>query len=134
MFSLYPHSGDWKQALTVRHGYEFNYKVRAMQVQPHAGSSPAEHAFATLEPENVVLTALKKAEDDNGLIFRMYEWAGKSADVKVRVPKGATGATLTNMMEKAEGNPLTVVHDEVTVPIHPFEILTFRVDYPHEKQ
>jgi len=133
-FSLYPHSGDWKQALTVRHGYEFNYKLRAMQVQPHAGSSPAEHAFATVEPENVVLTALKKAEDDNGLIFRMYEWAGKSADVKVRVPKGATGATLTNLMEKAEGSPLTVVHDEVTVPIHPFEILTFRVDYPHERQ
>jgi len=28
-YSLYPHTGDWKQALTVRCGYEFNYKLLA---------------------------------------------------------------------------------------------------------
>ena len=25
-YALYPHAGDWKQALTVRHGYEYNYQ------------------------------------------------------------------------------------------------------------
>ena len=34
-YSLYPHGGDWKTALTVRHGYEYNYRLRAMQVEPH---------------------------------------------------------------------------------------------------
>ena len=65
-YALYPHGGDWKQALTVRHGYEYNYKLQAMQVEAHTGSLPAEHAYVTVKPENVVLTALKKAEDDNG--------------------------------------------------------------------
>jgi len=32
-------------------------------------------------------------------------------------------------MEKPEGSPLQVAGDVVKVPIHPFEILTIRVDY-----
>ena len=129
-YALYPHGGDWKQALTVRHGYEYNYKLQAMQVEAHTGSLPAEHTYVTVKPENVVLTALKKAEDDSALIFRVYEWAGKSGDVEIHVPKGATGATLTNLMEKPEGSALNVVNDKVTAPIHPYEILTVRVEYP----
>jgi alpha-mannosidase len=132
-YALYPHGGDWKQALTVRHGYEYNYKLQAVQVEAHTGSLPAEHTYVTVKPENVVLTALKKAEDDNGLIFRVYEWAGKSGDVEIHVPKGATGATLTNLMEKPEGSALEVVNDTVTAPIHPYEILTVQVNYSHKQ-
>jgi alpha-mannosidase len=86
-YALYPHGGDWKQALTVRHGYEYNYRLQATQVQVHSGSLPAEFAYVTVKPENVVLTALKKAEDANGLIFRVYEWAGKSGTSKSMCPK-----------------------------------------------
>ncbi len=128
-YALYPHAGDWKQALTVRHGYEYNYRLQATQVQAHTGNLPAEFAYVTVNPENVVLTALKKAEDANGLIFRVYEWAGKSGDVEIHVPKGATEATITNLMEKPEGEALKIVDGTVTAPIHPYEILTVRVGY-----
>ena len=132
-YALYPHSGDWKSALTVRHGYEYNYTLSALQVQPHTGGLPAAYAYVTAKPENVVLTALKKAEDENALILRFYEWAGKSSDIQIHVPKGATGATLTNLMEKPEGIALQVSNDTVTAPIHPYEILTVRVDYQHKQ-
>jgi alpha-mannosidase len=129
-YALYPHGGDWKQALTVRHGYEYNYKLHAMQVEAHTGSLPAKNSYVSVKPENVVLTAMKKAEDENGLVFRVYESAGKSGDVEIHVPKGATGATVTNLMEKSEGTELKVTGDTVTAPIHPWEILTVRVNYP----
>lgn len=77
-----------------------------------------------------MLTPLKKAEDSNALIFRVYEWAGKAGDVQFHVPKGATGATITNLMDKPEGTELRAVDDTVSAPIHPYEILTVRVDYP----
>ncbi len=132
-YALYPHGGDWKQALTVRHGYEFNYKLQATQVLAHSGALPTTYGYVTVKPENVVLTALKKAEDENGLIFRVYEWAGKSSDVQIHIPKGAVAATVTNLMEKPEGSALPLSTDTVTVPIHPYEILTVRVDYPRGK-
>ena len=129
MYALYPHAGDWKQALTVRHGYEFNYPLTAMQVQAHAGSRKAEHSFAGVAEENVVLTAVKKAEGGDGLIFRFYEWAGKSGSVTLRIPPGATSATIANLMEKPEGSPIAVVDDQVNVPVSPFQIQTVLVHY-----
>jgi alpha-mannosidase len=130
-YALYPHAGTWKDALTVRHGYEYNYPLTAVVTTAHAGSLPASHSFASVAPENVVLTAMKKAEDAKGLIFRVYEWAGKETTAEFHVPTGATGATVTNLMETPEGAPLTVVGDVVKAPIHPYEILTIRVDYPN---
>ena len=129
-YALYPHAGTWKDALTVRHGWEYNYPLQALVASEHAGSLPAEHSFASVDPDNVVLTAVKKAEDAKGLIFRVYEWAGKNATVDFHVPPGASGATVTNLMEKPEGEPITVTGNEVQVPIHPYEILTVRVNYP----
>lgn len=129
-YALYPHAGTWKEAMTERHGYEYNYPLTAEVTSAHPGSLPARHSFASVEPENVVLTAVKKAEDSNGLIFRFFEWAGKDATVELHVPPGATSATVTNMMEQAEGKPLVVTGDVVKAPIHPYEILTVRVDYP----
>ena len=130
-YALYPHAGTWKEALTVRHGYEYNYPLIAVVTTAHPGSLPASHSFASVSPENVVLTAVKKAEDANGLIFRVYEWAGKETIAEFHVPPGATGATVTNLMETPEGSPLAVVGDVVKAPIHPYEILTIRVDYPN---
>jgi alpha-mannosidase len=133
-YALYPHAGTWKDALTVRHGWEYDYPLQAVVTTAHAGSLPPEHSFASVEPDNVVLTAVKKAEDQNGqgvngLIFRAYEWAGKETTAEFHVPPGATGATVTNLMEQPEGEPLPVTGDVVKVPIHPYEILTIRVDY-----
>lgn len=133
-YALYPHAGSWKQAMTERRGYQYNYELRAQQVAAHAGSLPLEHSYASVAQDNVVLTAVKKAEDDNGLIFRVFEWAGKQGDVTFTVPAGATAATETNLMEKSVGSSLSLSGDKVTAHISPYEILSIRVDYPHATQ
>jgi alpha-mannosidase len=130
-YALYPHAGTWQQAMSVRHGYEFNYPLIATQVEAHTGTLPASHSFVSVKGDDVVLTALKKAEDSDGLVVHLYEWAGKDGEIELTVPPGATGATVTNLMEKPEGQPLPISGDHVTVPIHPYEILSLRVDYPH---
>ena len=131
-YSLYPHSGDWKQSLTVRRGYEFNYKLMAAQVQPHSGVLPAVHSFVDVKEDNVVLTALKKAVDSEALLLRFYEWAGRAGDVHIMVPGGgATGAQRTNLMEQPQGPALAITaNNEIAVPVHPYEIVSLRVDYP----
>ena len=133
-YALYPHTGDWKQALSVRHGYEFNYRLKAMQVEAHTGALPAEHSFAGIAEKNVVLTAMKQTEDGKGLLLRFYEWAGKSGDVTLTVPAGAESASVANLMEKPEGSPLTVTGGKVTVPVTPYQIQTVRLDYTPKSQ
>jgi alpha-mannosidase len=134
-YALYPHAGDWKQALSVRHGYNFNYRLKAMQVESHTGELPQQHSFAGIQNTNVVLTAMKRSEDGKGLVMRFYEAGGKGGDITLNVPSGATSATVVNLMEKPEGSPLSVTADKVTVPVTPYQIQTLRVDYtpPTEK-
>ena len=134
-YVLYPHAGDWKSAMTVRHGFDYNYKLHALQVTSHAGTMPLEHSFISVKGDNVVLTAVKKAEDTDALILRFYEWAGKTGDVQLTVPKGATAATFTNLMEKPEGAALNLVDSsQVTVPVTPYSIETVQFAYPHDQQ
>ena len=80
-----------------------------------------------------MLTALKKAEDGDALLLRFYEWAGKTADVQISLPEGASSASLTNLMENPETKPLSVANQQITVPVHPFEIISLRVEFsqPH---
>ncbi len=129
-FALYPHAGSWREAMTVRHGYDFNFPLTAMQVQPHTGALPAEHSFVSVAPSDIVLTAMKKAEDTHSLEFHFYEWAGKSGELALRVPPGATGAVETNLMETPEGSALPMQNNELRLPFKPYEILAVRVDYP----
>jgi alpha-mannosidase len=130
-YALYPHAGDWKEALTVRRGYEYNYKLFCTPVDAHSGELPPRHSFIAVEPRNVVLTAVKKAEDSNALIVRFYEWGGIDGNTRVQVPKGATEARLSNLLEQPEGSPLSIENgDTITVPTHPYEIVTVNVEYP----
>ena len=36
-YALYPHAGTWKDALTVRHGWEYNYPLTAVVTTAHPG-------------------------------------------------------------------------------------------------
>src|SRR5437588_6912280 len=107
-YSMYPHVGTWRDAETVRRGLELNYRLLPVAVEKHEGALPATYSFVQLEPNNVVLTAMKKAEDDDALVLRFYEWAGKEGDVRVQLPARAHSATETDLMEKVLGElPLT---------------------------
>jgi alpha-mannosidase len=127
-YSVYPHGGGWKDALTIRQGYQLNYKVIAMQVEKHQGALPAEHSFLSTPNENIIVSAMKKAENDDGLVLRFYEWAGKTGDVRLQVPPGAASATETGMMEKPIG-PVSLENNEVAIPIKPYEIKTIKIEY-----
>ncbi len=132
-YSLYPHGGGWKDALTIRRGYELNYKLIAVPTEKHQGVLPAEHSFVQTPAENVIVTALKKAEDDNELVLRYYEWAGKDSEVKLQLPPGAKSAAETDLMERSIGS-IPVRNDSVTLHTKPYEIKTVKVQYADTPQ
>jgi alpha-mannosidase len=129
-YSLYPHAGTWKEALTVRQGYEVNYPLMATTTTQHAGTLPPSQSFFSMQEDNVVITAIKKDADDNSLIVRFYEWAGKKGEVHLTLPQPATSASATNLMERVEG-PLTLdaTGKIVTVPTNAYEIKTVKVQF-----
>jgi alpha-mannosidase len=131
-YAMFPHAGDWREAGTERQGYELNYPVLAHQVQAHEGSLPPAHSFVQIQPANVILTAIKKAEDDNSAIFRFFEFEGKDSQVELALPEAATAAVQTNLMEKEE-SPVSLSADgrKVSASIGHYEIKTVKVTFPN---
>ncbi len=148
-YSLYPHGAGWREAGTVRRGYELNYPLRPLAVANHRGALPGEYAFLQAAEDNVVVTAVKKAEDDSALIIRFYEWAGKKGEVHLRLPVEAGLYEVSGTLEHHSSPPLRVRGVEetdllerplralsldasgttVTVPTGPYEIKTLKVTF-----
>ncbi len=129
-YSLYPHGGTWREAMTVRQGYELNYPLMAVTTGQHPGPLPAEKSFFGTTEDNVVITAVKKAADDNALIVRFYEWQGKKGDIHLQLPTMATAAWETNLMEIVQA-PLSLdaTSKALVVPTNPYEIKTVKVQF-----
>lgn len=125
-YSFYAHPGSWRDALTVRQGYDLNYPLLAHQTEKHTGSLPESHSFLTVAQDNVVVTAFKKAEESDDFVVRFYEWAGKTADIHLQFAAPLQSAADANLMEKT-GNSLPVHDNEVTVGAKPYEVRTVQV-------
>ena len=72
----------------------------------HRGTRPLSDSFLSVDVPNVVVSAIKQAEDGEDLIVRMYETAGRE-----------TTANLDLKFAKAHW----------TGKLHPFEIKTLRI-------
>ncbi len=94
------------------------------------GTLPPSQSFFGTQEDNVVITAIKKDEDDNSLIVRFYEWAGKGGDIHLRLPQAASAAWQTNLMEVASGTlTLDSTGKVVTVPTNAYEIKTVKLKF-----
>jgi alpha-mannosidase len=125
-YSLYPHRSSWREAFTIRQGYELNYKLIAMQTAKHTGSLGTAYSFLQTDP-NVIVTAVKKAEDDDSLIVRFFEWAGKESDVNVALHADVKSASEADLMERPIGQ-VSVKGNIITVHTGPYEIKTLKVN------
>jgi len=126
-YSMYPHAGDWKSAGTMRRGYELNFPFIPVPAAPHEGVFPAERTLVSIEPDNVILTAIKKAEDGRALVFRFFEFEGKAVEVRLRFPEAGSSVLQVNLMEK-QGAPLPLQDGgrQTTLTVHPYEIVTVK--------
>jgi len=129
-YALYPHVGDWKAGETERRGYELNFPLIPVTAVPHTGVLPTSQSLVQIEPGNVILTVMKKAEDSNAVVFRFFEFEGKTSAVRLRFPTAATRAAQVNLMEKRDAPlPLTGDGKETTVTVHPYEIVTVKAKF-----
>jgi len=127
-YSMYPHAATWREARTVRRGYELNYRLLSQQAAKHQGRLKDQFSFLGIPAENVVLAAVKKAEDEDALIVRFYEWAGKETEVKLQLPSGVQAASETDLMEKPVSD-IPLQGNTLTVCTKPYEIKTVRIRF-----
>jgi alpha-mannosidase len=110
-YALLPHTGTWQDAGVVNEAAAFNSPVR------WGNLAPGSRASAT----GLVLDTVKRAEDSDALVLRLYEPHGARGTARVRIP--ATRAHRANLLEEP-GEPLEIEDGEILVPFRPWEIVT----------
>jgi alpha-mannosidase len=126
-YSIYPHKGDWRAAGTVRRGYELNEQLVAKVVSSHAGALPASKSFVSVSAPNLVVTALKKAEDDANLILRAYEANGLPCQAVVHTALPVAYYVETDLMERPIGQKRPIVSGAFTIKAGGYEIKTYKL-------
>ncbi|WP_299088741.1 alpha-mannosidase [uncultured Metabacillus sp.] len=105
-YSILPHKGNWETAGTVKRAAELNQKPVTIIETYHKGDLPQKDSFLSVDVDNVIVSVVKKAEDNDDLIVRAYKTANDATTAIITLPKW-------NRQIKAQ--------------FHPSEIKTFRI-------
>lgn len=125
-YSLFPHQGKWSE-LTQKAASQLNQPLVAVAAPKHEGALGKEVEFLSVSTDQVAVKAVKKAEETNELIVRVYEWAGQQHDkVTLTFPKRVVTAREVNGLEETVGSA-TTSHNTLTFSISKYQPKTFAV-------
>ena len=124
-YSLFPHKGDYITGGVVRAGYELNVPLNVINTSAFDNAYISE-SLITADAANIIIEAVKKCEDSNDLIVRLYECHGRGTSTKVDFGFNIKDVSLVDFMEKdtAQEGFDTVSR---TLFFKPFEIHTLKV-------
>tara|TARA_R110000868_G_scaffold76774_5_gene220545 strand:+ start:43841 stop:46537 length:2697 start_codon:yes stop_codon:yes gene_type:complete len=99
-FSITSHVSGWKNG--QRMGKQANEKPKVVVYpDPHKETMlPESLSFFNLDHDNVIISTIKKAEDDHSVVLRAYETDGDDVDVAISMFKPITKAHLTSLIEQ----------------------------------
>lgn len=125
-YSLYPHKENWKGARTVNMAYNFNIPVYAKLVHKTKGSIQKEFSIASLDKNNVFIEVVKKAEDTDDIIIRLYEAYNRRTKARFTYYQKFNKVIECNMMEE-EIKVVKECSSQFEFEIKPLEIKTYKI-------
>jgi alpha-mannosidase len=131
-YALVPHRGGWQALAPTRLGVAYNAPLLVQFEPAHAGELGRTFSALNVEPANVVVEAVKKAEDSNELIVRLYETGGKAADSVLSFNRAPQAARETDMLEwdkYVAPKSFVIEGKKIKVPVAPHEVKTIRVKF-----
>lgn len=127
-YSLATHRGNWKKGKPKDFGWSVcNPLIPVMLNGRREGKLPKSMSFCQLDKSNILMTALKSAEDNEGFVIRLTETEGVETDVIITLPfVKISKAYLTNLVELDE-KEISFNDQKINVKIKPFGIVTIRI-------
>lgn len=121
-YSLLPHSGDFIDGNTVKHAYELNQPLKSIKGML---KSEVKKQLFKFNDANILVDAIKKAEDEDMIIIRFHDYSGSRQNVSIDSDYEITGWMETNLMEK----PIENLRNEnsINVVVNPYEIKTLMI-------
>jgi alpha-mannosidase len=116
-YAVMPHAGGWREAGVVGEAARFESPLR------WAPGALEPRSFFAVDDPNLVLDTVKRAEDSDALVLRLYEAHGGRGVARVRVGVPFGEAVRCNLLEDP-GDALAAGDGVVDVPYRPHEVIS----------
>ena len=126
-YALFPHRGDWRHGV-VREAYELNVPLLAIPAAPSPGPLPGVLSFIQVDADHVVVDAVKRCEDSDAIVVRLYEAHGRRGEVSLFFDREVARVVECDLMEENE-EPVESEGSQTALFIEPYQIRTFKVLY-----
>ena len=126
-YSLLPHSGDWRAEVPAA-AYDLNDPLIVRRVQSATGNQtgPTFPSLVSVSPPNVIIETIKRAEDGNGLIVRLFENQRNRGSFTLTAGFELAGAVHCNLLEE-NAESIQVENNAITLDITPYQIMSLRL-------
>ena len=88
-YAFMPHKGNWEDGDVWKESENFNLYLTAAEIAPTShGKNPLTHSFLELKNENLNLSAVKRSEDGEGYVVRLFNPSDKVIKNSIRLNGG----------------------------------------------
>ncbi len=102
-YAFMPHKGNWEEANIWQESERFNLYLTAAQLAPTAhGKTPLTHSFIELKDENLNVSAVKRSEDGEGWVVRLFNPSDNTVKNAIRLNGGLAPAAPQSPLERQQ--------------------------------
>lgn len=132
-FAILPHDGTLDKAGAVHEGVAFNkpllsrWDVNRNASSADSANQPLTQSACSVDAPNIIVTALKQAEDGDGVIIRAYECSGTRTSAEFELGFDCNGVEEVNLVEHDMPASAEIRHQQrsFSTTFGPYEIRTF---------
>jgi alpha-mannosidase len=121
-YALLPHAGSFQEAGVIEEAQRFNSPMLLHKT----GDELCERSYFSVNRPNVVIDTVKKAEDSDAIIVRLYEAHGCRGRFRLSSSLPVTSAALCNLLEEHD-QPVRWTGDGAELDIAPFQVVTLKL-------
>jgi alpha-mannosidase len=128
-YSLLPHAGGW-ETCTAAEAYALNDPIMVSRINDEGRRTDAPlgapSSFVCANVPNIVIETIKRAEDGNGYIVRLYESQRRRGEITVTTAFGLRAVQRANLLEDHQAD-LPCSDNDISLFVRPYEIITLRL-------
>lgn len=123
-YSIFPHCGDFREGNVTKAAYELNSPC----IITKGEIKENEFSWMDIDNSSVIVETVKKAENDDGIIIRLYESNGESGSVRLGFGRKIKKAEMCGVLENVlKGMPFE--NEKLIFQMKPYEIATIKLSF-----
>jgi len=124
IYALMPHPGDFRKAGVIDAAEDLNSSLLPAHGDLAAGSS---RSLIGIDTRQVIVEAIKRAEDSDAVVVRLYEAWGRSCTARVLTTLPARRAHRCDLLER-NVEEIEVQDGQIELELSPFKIVTLKLE------